>query len=134
VDHANFGADLLFREGLLDAFAPGLSQEERALAEISIRSHSLYRIPETLTCAETRCCNILRDADKLDIFRVNLETPLEDIYNVTTKTLRESAVSDQVKACFRKHTAVLRSLKQTVADNLVGHICLVFELVYPVSL
>ena len=29
---------------------------------------------------------------------------------------------------------VLRSLKQHPADYIVGHICLLFELVYPVSL
>ena len=35
-------------------------------------------------------CNILRDADKIDILRVNVETPLEDIYNVTTAELLAS--------------------------------------------
>ena len=41
----------------------------------------------------TACCNILRDADKIDILRVNCDTPLEDIYNVTTKELKKASVS-----------------------------------------
>ena len=33
----------------------------------------------------------LRDADKVDIFRVNVDTPAEDIYNVTTEELKKFA-------------------------------------------
>ena len=54
-------------------------------------------------------------------------------YNVTTEALRTSAVSDAVKACFRRRTTVERSLKRTPADYVVAHVCLVFELVYPLS-
>ena len=133
VDHATLGADLLFREGLLERFTPELPAEIRRILETAIRHHSAYRLPEGLTDAEMTCCHILRDADKIDIFRVNCETPLEDIYNVTTEDLRASAVSEAVKDCFRNRTAVLRSLKSTPADYVVAHLCLVFELVYPVS-
>ena len=78
-------------------------------------------------------CNVLRDADKIDIFRVNCDTPPEEIYNVSTEDLKTSKVSEEVKACFLKRTAVLRSLKKTAIDFPVAHLCLVFELVYPVS-
>lgn len=35
---------------------------------------------------------------------------------------------------FEEEHAVLRALKRTAVDNVVGHISLVYELVYPVSL
>ena len=137
VDHAMLGADLLFKENLLETFVPEpqtrMSKEERALLELSIRSHSLYRIPEDLNEKEQMYCNILRDADKIDIFRVNCDTPAEDIYNVTTEELKSSEVSPEVKDCFYNRTAVLRSLKKTPVDFLAGHICLYFELVYDIS-
>ena len=133
VDHAALGADLLFREGLLERFASELPEHDRQILECSIRSHSLYRLPEGLTEKEQIYCNILRDADKVDIFRVNCDTPPEEIYNVTTEALKTSSVSEEVKGCFLQHTAVLRSLKKTAVDYLVAHLCLVFELVYPVS-
>lgn len=137
VDHAMFGADLLFENGLLERFVPSaqqaLSEREYRILELSIRNHSRYRLQEELTEEETLFCNILRDADKIDIFRVNYDTPLEKIYNVTTKALREAPVTEKVKQCFREQHAVLRSLKKTPVDHLVGHICLVFELVFPVS-
>lgn len=134
VDHAALGADLLFKEGLMDRFAPDdLAPADRAILEAAIRNHSAYRIDAGLSEAETACCHILRDADKIDIFRVNCDTPLEDIYNVTTEALRASPVSEAVKDCFRRRTAVLRSLKRYPADYVVAHLCLVFELVYPIS-
>lgn len=82
---------------------------------------------------EKTYCNILRDADKIDIFRINYDTPLEDIYNVTTEELRNSKVSEEVKQCFINKTAVLRSLKKYPADYVAAHLCLVFELVYTIS-
>lgn len=78
--------------------------------------------------------NILRDADKVDILRVNVETPLEEIYNVSTEVLRRESVTPQVLQAFQEGHTVLRALKRTAVDNVVGHISLVYELVFPVSL
>ena len=64
---------------------------------------------------------------------MNCDTPPEEIYNVSSEELKTSAVSEEVKDCFRNHTAVMRKLKKTAIDYIVGHVCLAFELVYPVS-
>ncbi len=132
VDHAALGISILFDEGLLDYFGD-FSEKERELIRISIANHNKFRISEGMDDLTTAYCNILRDADKIDILRVNCDTPLEDIYNVTTEELKKAAVSEEVKKGFLERHTVLRSLKHTPVDNLVGHICLVFELVYPVS-
>ena len=134
VDHAGLGADLLFNEGLLDRFISdrGVFNENGdnlRLLELAIRNHSAYRIEEGLSPQEQMYCNILRDADKVDIFRVNYDTPLEDIYNTTTEELKAASVTEEVKQCFREKHCVLRALKKTPIDHLVGHICLTFELV-----
>ena len=75
-------------------------------------------------------CNIIRDADKIDILKVNYDVTLEVIYDVTTEQLKNSKVTGEVMTAFMEHHAVLRSLKKTPIDNLVGHAALVFELVY----
>ncbi len=133
VDHATLGADLLFQEGLLEKFCTQITPREKTILEKAIRNHSAYRLAPDLTTEEALYCNVLRDADKIDIFRVNCDTPREEIYNVTTEELALSPVSDEVKACFDNRTTVLRSLKKYPADYIVGHICLVFELVFPIS-
>lgn len=133
VDHAEFGVDLLFKDRLIDEFDLILSQRELLILEHSIRYHSVYRLPEELSEEETKYCNVLRDADKVDIFRVNCDTQFEDIYNVTTKDLRQSDISEKVKQCFLNRTAVLKKWKITPADYVASLVCMVFELVYPIS-
>jgi hypothetical protein len=110
-----------------------LDESEDKLIEIAVRNHSAYRISKDLDERTAMYCNILRDADKVDIFRVNVEFDLEDIYNCTTEDLRTCAITPEVLACVTERHAVLRSLKKTTMDNVVGHICLLFELVYPRS-
>ena len=68
-----------------------------------------------------------------DILKVNVEFPLEEIYNVDTEVLYQEEVTPEVLQSFDEEHAVLRSLKKTAVDNVVGHISLVYELVYPES-
>ena len=130
VDHAEFGSELLFGEKqLIRRFLDETDWDE--IIKNAIYWHSAYRLPETLQ--EDTVCQILRDADKLDILRVNLETPLEDIYNVSTKELKKSQVTPEVMQAVKEHHTVLRGIKKSPVDHVVGHICLTFELVYPES-
>ena len=133
VDHALLGSKLLFEDGLIESFGSGLDNNQLRIIKLAVSNHSLYRIERGLSDVEKTYCNILRDADKIDIFRVNCDTPLKDIYNFTTDEFKKSQVGDDVKNCFINRTSVLRSLKKYPADYIVGHICLVFELVYPIS-
>jgi HD superfamily phosphodiesterase len=132
IDHAQFGADLLFKEGLVRDYIEDNRIDD--LLEKAVRFHSAYRIPDEFTEDEKRFANLLRDADKIDILKVNVDFPLEEIYNVTTKELRNCVVTKEVLEAFYDEHAVLRSLKKTPVDNVVGHISLVYELTYPISL
>lgn len=132
VDHAGLGADILFREGKIRDYVEDSTND--LLLEKVIRLHSVYRLPETLTKRERMFSELLRDADKIDILKVNVEVPLEEIYNVTTEELTQAEVSEAVMHSFYEKHAILRNLKQTVVDHLVGHISLIYELVYPLSL
>lgn len=143
VDHAGLSAELIFGnvEGE-DIYYPQslrtyveecLSSRERMWIEQVVRWHNAYELPKGLSKEEIFFSNVLRDADKIDIFRVNLDTPLEQIYNVSTEELRNSEVSPEVMEAFEEKRTILRSLKKTPVDHVVGHIALVFGLVFPES-
>ena len=86
VDHAEFGADLLFEgERLITEYVD--FREWDSQLETVIRQHNKYRMDESISGKTLVFCNILRDADKVDILRVNVETPMEEIYNVTEDVL-----------------------------------------------
>lgn len=131
IDHAQFGADLLFKDGLIKQFDD--SEEEMELIEKAVRFHSLYRIPEDLSEREVLFCQIVRDADKVDIYRANFETGVHIVYQVTEEELKSSTITPDVYEVFCQERAIPRDIRRTVADNLVGHVALSFELVYPKS-
>ena len=156
IDHAHFGVELLFDEGLIEKFADdenkyeceadsssviktknreeaGSRLSELDILKTAIWNHSAYRIEEGLSDRVLMFCNIIRDADKIDILKVNYDVTLEVIYDVTTEELKNSRVTDEVMRAFMEHHAVLRKLKKTPIDHLVGHAALVFELVYDES-
>lgn len=160
VDHAQLGAEILFgnadggdraassenedsgdgaasaenaggSSGLIREFIDDASED--SLIETAVRVHSAYRVPEGLDKRTELFCHMLRDADKIDILRVNIETPLEDIYNTTKETLYHAEISDAVMRSFYEHHATLRSIKRTPVDHIAGHISLIYELVFPES-
>lgn len=156
VDHAEFGADLLFKEGLIRKFAEGYYEEcelarsgneeaeqiiknnehhnkDTGLIEMAIRQHNKYRVKEDLTERQRMFCDILRDADKVDIFKVNADIPMEIIYDVTTEELKNGVITKEVLESFYKKETVLKSVRRSAVDNIVGHISLLFELVYKES-
>lgn len=131
IDHAQFGADILFVDGKIRDYIADVHEDE--LIETAIRAHNMYRIPENLAPRTEKMAHILRDADKVDILKVNVEVPIEEIYDVTTEELRNAEVSDEVMESFYEHHAILKSIRRTIVDHVVGHISLVYELVFDES-
>ena len=134
VSHAALGIEILFEEGLLTRFITVESEDpDVEVIRAAIAYHSDYRIPEDLDERTRMFCQILRDADKIDIFRVNCETPLEDIYHITKEELVQAEVSEDVMDNFRQRQATPREIRKTPVDYVVGMISMAFELVYPIS-
>ncbi len=132
VDHGEFGADLLFKEQrLIEEYIDVRDYDE--IIEISIRQHNKYRISQGLDSKTEMFLNIIRDADKIDIFRVQIEEPIIGIYGVSLDYIKSQTITDEVFQQFKEHTAILRSLKKTYLDYYVGHFSLAFELVFPRS-
>ena len=143
VDHAQFGADLLFggelstdksNKLISDYVREGeLGREDLKLIETAIRNHNKYRIDKDLSEREILFCNIIRDADKVDIIKANTDFPLWEIYNVSSEELASAPITPEVLEAFNEGHAILRSLKKSPADNILGHLSLCYELVFKES-
>lgn len=107
--------------------------KDTGLLEMAIRQHNKYRVKEDLTERQRMFCDILRDADKVDIFKVNADIPMEIIYDVTTEELKNGIITKEVLESFYKKETVLKSVRRSAVDHIVGHISLLFELVYKES-
>lgn len=73
VDHAARGVEVAEREGLLE----GLDAAERKKVLTSVALHNKKSVPATLDAETAGLVHLVRDADKLDIFRV-MEVAIED--------------------------------------------------------
>ena len=135
VDHAQFGADLLFKEGLIDRFpTDDLLQGWQDMAETAIRLHNQLLLPENLPPQTLLFTRILRDADKIDIFRVVMEIPFEERIGKSKGLLTDDPeASPEVMACVKAHRCIPRDARRSVLDGIISHCCLVFELEYEES-
>lgn len=132
INHAEYGAEILFERGKIREFTADDSEDR--LIWTAVGQHNAYRIPEALDARTEMFCHIIRDADKIDILKVNVEFPLEEIYNVTSEELRNGQLTEEALMCFEEERAVLKNLKKSAVDHVLGHISLAYELVYPISL
>lgn len=117
--------------GIIREFVPDDLYDD--IIYTAIWQHSIYKIDDNMDDRTKMFCNILRDADKIDIFRVNMETPMNEIHNVPIEEFYNSEITPEVLNSFYEHHCVLRSLKKTAIDHVVGYISLYWELVFPQS-
>ena len=66
VDHSQLGVEVLRQEGILDVLTP----RERQWVETAVGLHGRKSLPSALTGRALLFAKIIRDADKIDIFRV----------------------------------------------------------------
>lgn len=132
VDHAKLGVEILFKDRKIREFIEEDYEDE--LIKNAIDVHNEYKIPKDFSKREAEFSNILRDADKIDIFKVNTIVPLEKIYNISREEIYSSQITEEVLQNLKEKDTVLRKLKNTAVDNIAGHISLVFGLVYMESI
>lgn len=132
IDHAELGADILFHDDLFGSFVQQGSQEMKSIAETAIRLHNKLSLPENMEEETATYAKILRDADKIDIFRVLAEFPYNERYN----NLKNVAARDEVMKYVKEHRCVPREAspgQANVLEMLIAQCCMAFELEYPES-
>lgn len=85
-DHAKIGINILFKENLIEEL--NIKENNYELIEKAIFYHNKIDIPNNLEKKEKLFCELIRDADKIDIIKIvsdnkySIENrPCEDIYN-----------------------------------------------------
>lgn len=133
IDHAELSADILFVDGFIKSFdVTGLPKDWESLTELAIRAHNKLTIPEGISEREALFANLLRDADKVDIFRVIAEIPYKDRANFKNVPQREEA-REEIMLCVKEHRCVPRTFERTKFETSLSHGCMAFELVFPKS-
>ena len=97
-NHADFGVKVLFEDGMIRQFIKD-SQYDLVIQK-AIKYHSLYSLDvvEGLTERERLHCQIIRDADKLDNFRVKDTERVETLFDTPKEAVEMEEISPVVLA------------------------------------
>jgi hypothetical protein len=101
-NHARLGVEVLRQQGILE----GLPTAERLLIEEAVRFHNLLALPLRFRSSTPLFIRLIRDADKLDIWRVFLDyfrQPLD--VRPSAVTLGFSDLPEVTPACVRELAA-----------------------------
>ncbi len=96
-DHAMFASKLLFEEGLINNFID--TDEYNNIIKKAIENHNKKEIESGLSERELLHAKIIRDADKLDNYRVKKEENIENIFPKVVnckEDLEDSLIADKV--------------------------------------
>lgn len=118
--------------GALRSFVDASPDDALILA--SVAQHSAFRVEAGLDARTIAFCDLARDADKVDILRVNCENTPMTILGATDAEFLASGFSRPALQAFAERRCIARDERREPADQLLGMVCFVFELVYPESL
>lgn len=137
VSHAALGVHVLLDEEHLWDFVDGEGRDAAEFADFVstvVGTHSDYRLPEGLDMRTRMFCDILRDADKVDILKAVGEADLSSVLDVPMDEILAGAISPAVRNAFYEHRTVKRAERSSAVDIVVGYACLLFEVVHPYGL
>ena len=128
-NHAEHGVKMLFEQGLIREFIKDDSYDE--IIKVAIANHNRLAIEDGLDERTLLHAKIIRDADKLDNFRVKKEEKIEAIFPGRVKDkehIETSTVSDKVYETVLNKECVNIYDRQTALDCWVCVLAFVYDL------
>lgn len=134
VNHAHLAIEIIDKHALLS----GLPSNQSNLIKTAINFHNVQKLPSELTERERIFCNLIRDADKIDIYKIGAEH-----YSNPNQTKNEiigfgiqdiPEVSDEVCENIYNRKSVPFSLIRSLNDFKLVQIGWVYDFNFPISL
>lgn len=133
VNHAALGVEVIRRHDLL----AGLPDQEAETVIQAVRFHNVFMVPPSIQGEERRYLDLIRDADKLDIWRVFMEyfdLPEEERASAAGLGFADDpSCTPAVLACLERQEMVNLALLKTLNDFKLLQLSWVFDLNCPES-
>lgn len=132
-NHADFGVKVLFEDGLIRTFLEDPQYD--SIIRKAIRYHSIYSLNEIegLTERELLHCRIIRDADKLDNFRVKDTERIETLFDTPEETVAMEEITPGILETVRACRCVVSGERVTHMDCWVSYLAFIFDLNFRTS-
>lgn len=126
IEHAELGNEILFEKNLIRKFIKD-KQYDNIISK-AILNHNKLAIENNLNERELLHAKIIRDADKLDNFRVKSEEDFENIIdNANRENLENSMISEKIFNDFMSSKVIISQDRKTYLDFWVSFIAFIFD-------
>lgn len=126
MDHADYSIHLLFRQRKISEFVQGRKYDR--IIRYAIMNHNKYAIDPKIQDKALLHAKIIRDADKLDNFRVRLAERIENlIYEIPTDELGSYEITDAIYEEIKAHQCILSAKRKTPMDMWVSYLAQIFD-------
>ena len=123
INHGEFGAKILFEDGLIKDFLD--TREYDKTIEKAIINHNRAEIEPNLDERTLLQCKIIRDSDKTDIYYTLLTDTIENTYE--TKDFKGMKISKEMEEDFFKYHNINYAHRKNPLDTAVCHLAYIFD-------
>ncbi len=131
MNHAEYGVKVLFEDGWIRKFIKEDKYDD--IIYKAIINHNKYKIEEGLNEEELLQAKIIRDADKLDNFRVKNTEYLGNMFNYNPETINYETISPKVYETFLNRKQINVKDRITQIDIWISFIAFIFDLNFKIS-
>jgi putative nucleotidyltransferase with HDIG domain len=121
VDHADFGVQILFEDGLIKKFTDRV--EDYELIKFAIKNHNKFKLVDCGNPRYMKFAKLIRDVDKMDI--IYLHAYLDELKEKGT----DDVISPKVMASIKNHDSV----KKKDINNLNDFLCVQFSFAFDIN-
>lgn len=132
MDHAAYGVQVLFEEGMIRRFVPEDTWD--GTIRTAIARHSDFKLSGITDERTLFHARLIRDADKLDNCRVKLEDDFETFLGAPAEEVSLSAITPKVREDALAGRSILSSDRVTPMDYWVSYLVYFYDLNYRASL
>lgn len=128
-DHGDYGAKILFEEGLIRKFIETNKYDE--IIKKSIKNHNKFSIETGLTQEELLFAKLIRDADKIDI----LYESIDIYYKNNEEEVNKSVLSEKIYNEFTKKATIKKgkNVRLKFIDDITCVISFIYDINYKTS-
>lgn len=130
INHGEYGVKVLFEDGFIRDFIEDSKYDE--IIKLAILNHNRAEIEKGLDERQNLHAQIIRDADKTDIFSVLVEGDKKAIWE--KEDLSNDIITDEIYREFMEDKVINYKKRETSADILVSHFAYVYDFNFRKSL
>lgn len=132
MDHASYGVQILFGEGMIRRFVAEDAWD--GIIETAIAKHSDFILDGIEDARTLFHAKLIRDADKLDNCRVKLEDALETFMGADAAAIGAAPVSPKIRADALGGKSILSADRVTLMDYWISYLAYFYDLNFRESL